>query len=175
MEEPRYFYKHRSKELDIRKLNGAIDNWVREERKRGSTNGQMKHRIIREIVWATGLSRARAEYAYWLFLKIRKTQALAKMSGSDARYTTKNDRLVEVLLMLRRAQSRSSAVVPEGPYQLRKPRGAICIAPIEPADDRGPNPNRCQGYLFDLNAHQPWWERWHTEYAKIHDPDAGGR
>ncbi|RUM24366.1 hypothetical protein EFQ99_16395 [Rhizobium vallis] len=175
MEDPRYFYKHRSKELDIRKLNAAIDNWVREERKRGSTNGQMRHRIIREIVCATGVSRARAEHAYWLFLKIRKTQALAKMSGSDARYIMKDDRLVEVLLMLRKAESRSSAVVPEGPSKLRKPRGAICIAPIQSANDHGRNQNRYQGCLFDLNAHQPWWERWHREYAKIHDPDAGGR
>ncbi|MDW9386696.1 hypothetical protein GOA99_18765 [Sinorhizobium meliloti] len=173
MDDRRNFYKHRSKELDTRKLNKAIDDWVGEERKRISTNGQMKHRIVREIMRATAVQRERAERLYRLFQEIRKIQARAKMAGPEALHL-KKERVVEVLLMLQESCARPRAIEPEGPYERRTPRRAICIAPTKPAEECGPDNERCQGCRHELEAHLPWWDQFPWALAKNLDQSGSG-
>jgi len=108
MEDFRSFRKFRGRGLDTRKLNIAIGGWIADERKRMSTHGQVRQRVVREIMEGAGLSRSHAESLHKNFVDIERARTKAIAAGSTHPYLLHGGRSAEILLTLR-AKARYAA------------------------------------------------------------------
>ncbi len=158
MEDFGSFNRVRGRGLDLRKLNIAIRGWITDERKRMSTHGQVRQRVVREIMQEVGVSRSRAEGLYKDVVDIGRAKAKGLAAGSTHR-SLLHDRSAEILMILR-AEARYAAA------RAKLPPHAVTLAYCERRPSEGEKAVSQPEWLrsrFEFSF-DPFWARpfpWH--------------
>ena len=149
----RSYRKFRGRGLDTRKLNIAIGGWIADERMRMSTHGQVRQRVVREIMEGAGLSRCRAGRLYKSFVDIGRAKVKAIAAGSTHPCLL-HGRSAEIQLTLR-AEARYAAA------RAKLPPAAVTLAYCERRPSEGEksvSKSEWPRSRFELSV-EPFWAR----------------